>query len=281
MTHIQQRRDTLAAWTLANPVLMDGEVGHEKDTGRWKLGDGVTPYVDLPYKSGVDSVAGYTGVVQLSASDIEDAAPLVSPTFTGTPKAPTPAGSDDSTRLATTEWVRDRIDPLAPIDSPAFTGNPIAPTPATADDTTSLATTQWVRRVLAENTWKPYNPILGGGWSVGDGTTVGRYLLRPDKSVEFRILSTLGNGFAAPAAGMVFNIPLPCATLGGRHQGVVTALLTDVGSNNYQAAAAFGSNSAFVYMLGTYGSYTVPSAVAPFTWAVGDFIEVAGSYQTT
>ena len=61
MTHIQQRRDTFAAWTLANPVLMDGEAGHEKDTGRWKLGDGVTAYIDLPYKTGVQSVAGRTG----------------------------------------------------------------------------------------------------------------------------------------------------------------------------------------------------------------------------
>ena len=33
-------------------------------------------------------------------------APLLSPNFTGTPTAPTPVGTDDSTKIATTEWVR-------------------------------------------------------------------------------------------------------------------------------------------------------------------------------
>lgn len=38
------------------------------------------------------------------------AAPLDSPVFTGTPEAPTPASSsDDSTKIATTEWVNDAI----------------------------------------------------------------------------------------------------------------------------------------------------------------------------
>ena len=32
-------------------------------------------------------------------------APLASPTFTGTPRAPTPAPEDDSTKIATTEFV--------------------------------------------------------------------------------------------------------------------------------------------------------------------------------
>ena len=32
-----------------NPLLMDGEVVYEKDTGRSKIGDGVTCWNDLPY----------------------------------------------------------------------------------------------------------------------------------------------------------------------------------------------------------------------------------------
>lgn len=37
-------------------------------------------------------------------------APLASPAFTGTPTAPTPLQSDDSTRIATTEFVNDKIE---------------------------------------------------------------------------------------------------------------------------------------------------------------------------
>lgn len=37
-------------------------------------------------------------------------APLASPVLTGTPTAPTPAVSDRSTKIATTDYVRDRIE---------------------------------------------------------------------------------------------------------------------------------------------------------------------------
>lgn len=72
-------------------------------------------------------------------------APLASPTFTGTPAAPTPITSDNSTKLATTQYVQANTGLLAPLVSPAFTGTPVAPTPATADSSTKLATTAYVQ----------------------------------------------------------------------------------------------------------------------------------------
>lgn len=148
MTHIQQRRGPALEWAAQNPVLFDGEAGHEDDTGKWKLGDGATAWNALPYKAGVDSVAGKTGIVALGVGDVSGAAPLVDPAFTGSPTAPTPAPGSDSTRVATTEWVRDFAAPAAtsaPIQSPAFTGNPTAPTPTTEDNDTSVATTGFVK----------------------------------------------------------------------------------------------------------------------------------------
>lgn len=47
----QMRRGTAAQWTSANPTLADGEPGFERDTGRIKVGDGVTQWVGLPYAS--------------------------------------------------------------------------------------------------------------------------------------------------------------------------------------------------------------------------------------
>jgi len=45
----QQRRDTAANWTTANPTLLNGELGYETDTGKWKIGDGSTAWTALGY----------------------------------------------------------------------------------------------------------------------------------------------------------------------------------------------------------------------------------------
>jgi len=65
----------------------------------------------------VTSVFGRNGVVAAASGDysvaqISGAAPLASPTFTGTPAAPTPAASDNSTKLATTAYVQSQTCPI-------------------------------------------------------------------------------------------------------------------------------------------------------------------------
>jgi peptidoglycan/xylan/chitin deacetylase (PgdA/CDA1 family) len=47
---IQLRRGTAAQWTSANPILASGEPAVETDTGKRKMGDGVTAWGDLPYE---------------------------------------------------------------------------------------------------------------------------------------------------------------------------------------------------------------------------------------
>jgi hypothetical protein len=54
-SRIQLRRGTGAQWTSSNPVLSLGEPGAETDTGRLKIGDGVTAWVNLPY-AGITAV---------------------------------------------------------------------------------------------------------------------------------------------------------------------------------------------------------------------------------
>ena len=46
-TKIQLRRDTAANWETTNPVLSQGEMAYVLDTGRVKIGDGVTAWKDL------------------------------------------------------------------------------------------------------------------------------------------------------------------------------------------------------------------------------------------
>ena len=92
---IQLRQDTAANWTSKNPVLKSIEPGVETDTGKSKIGDGLTAWADLSYwnPSGEDgavaSVFGRSGVViaetgDYSVAQITGAAPVASPAFTGT-----------------------------------------------------------------------------------------------------------------------------------------------------------------------------------------------------
>jgi hypothetical protein len=48
----KQRRDTAAGWTSVNPTLLEGELGLETDTGKWKVGDGATAWNSLAYIPG-------------------------------------------------------------------------------------------------------------------------------------------------------------------------------------------------------------------------------------
>lgn len=63
---IQLRRGLAAVWTDAAPVLADGEIGFEHDTGKLKIGDGLTPWGALAYFTG-----GYNpGAVAISGGTI-------------------------------------------------------------------------------------------------------------------------------------------------------------------------------------------------------------------
>ena len=46
---IQLRNDTASAWTAANPILAEGEIGIENDTKFIKVGDGTTAWNNLEY----------------------------------------------------------------------------------------------------------------------------------------------------------------------------------------------------------------------------------------
>jgi len=56
------RRDLSQNWNYNDPVLMSGEPGYEMDTRKFKMGDGQTPWSQLPYYSGVTGPAGISDV---------------------------------------------------------------------------------------------------------------------------------------------------------------------------------------------------------------------------
>jgi hypothetical protein len=97
---------------------------------------------------GTGTLAAWT--VALSApSGAGSFATLASPTFTGTPAAPTAAALTNTTQLATTAFVTTAGNLKADLTTPTFTGTPAAPTAAAATNTTQIATTA---HVFAERT---------------------------------------------------------------------------------------------------------------------------------
>ena len=63
---MQQRRDTAANWTAAGPTLLAGEIGYETDTGKIKIGDGVTAWASLAYLPIPDSTGLLDGDLTIS-----------------------------------------------------------------------------------------------------------------------------------------------------------------------------------------------------------------------
>jgi hypothetical protein len=57
------RRDSLGNWQSNNPVLLSGEPGYETNTGKLKVGDGITPWNQLSYYYGATGGTGATGPI--------------------------------------------------------------------------------------------------------------------------------------------------------------------------------------------------------------------------
>ncbi len=131
------------------------------------------------------------------AADLANKANIASPTFTGVPTAPTPASSDNSTKLATTAFVQAAtagialqaaVDAKANINSPTFTGTPTAPTPSQGDNSTKLATTAYVDAQVAvgaadaTTTSKGIVKLTGDLGGTATSPTVPGLLLKEDLS---------------------------------------------------------------------------------------------------
>ena len=59
---IRFKRGTEARWAELNPILENGEPGYVYDKHKFKIGDGVTPWNDLPYMDGKTEVMNFTTV---------------------------------------------------------------------------------------------------------------------------------------------------------------------------------------------------------------------------
>ena len=65
---IQHTRKLAADWVTSNPVLSDGEIGYETDTGKFKFGNGTSAWTVLAYSSAQTGSTSTAGIVQLTDS---------------------------------------------------------------------------------------------------------------------------------------------------------------------------------------------------------------------
>ncbi len=106
----------------------------------------------------------FTGVYLLGAApSITGYAPINSPTFTGVPQAPTPAGNDNSAKIATTAFVQAALGLVSFIPSSMIVAFATATLPA-----------GWLLcngAAVSRTTYAALFGIIGTTYGVGDGST--------------------------------------------------------------------------------------------------------------
>ena len=70
-----------------------------------------------------------------------------------------------------TNWLKREVELRAPLDSPALTGSPTAPTPATSENSTKLATTEFVKNLFPTLDNSTDSFTLPNGLTLKWGTT--------------------------------------------------------------------------------------------------------------
>ena len=95
---IQLRRGGAQEWANSNPTLAQGELGIELDTGRFKIGDGVTAWNSLRYERPVESTSNTANTLVQRDADGNFAAGTITSTLIG--------NASTATRLASTRQIQ-------------------------------------------------------------------------------------------------------------------------------------------------------------------------------
>lgn len=176
-------------------------------------------------------------------------ATLASPALTGTPTAPTVAGTTDSTtKIATTGFVQAVAALLAPLLSPVFTGTPSGPTASALTNTVQFATTAfvnlWAQSSLGYTRKGWFTATLAGG--------------------VFTTISSNGMSLAYVSAG-VYTL--------------TTAGLTSYGTGALKISVSNGTNTTPLEGFGPRvtgaGTFTIRTFTLATTAQDGDFIDIS------
>ena len=116
----------------------------------------------------INTASNTITIVEADVSDLQAYSLIASPTFTGTPAAPTATAGTNTTQIATTAFSTGALatvsgalatsisnlgtvtaNTYAPINNPTLTGTPASPTANAGTNTTQIATTAFVSAAVA------------------------------------------------------------------------------------------------------------------------------------
>ena len=146
--------------------------------------------------------------VEVAISSIAGKADTASPTFTGTPAAPTAATGTNTTQIATTAFVSAANQAKADLVSPQFSGTPQAPNAAVGTNSTQIATTAFVTAAIDPDTAKTDVAQTYTAGQRGEVTTL------TSSSGSVAIDFSLSNNFKLTLSEAVTAITVSNATAG-------------------------------------------------------------------
>lgn len=128
-------------------------------------------------------------------------------------------------------------------------------------------------------TWTSWTPTLGGGFSNGNATTVGKYL-KLGKSIFYWGAITFGT---TTGKGSVMTVTLPVAAT----SAIAGAALTSIYGNPAGSQVIFTPLEATTTTVeavtmtasGTYVGAAQTTATQPATWATGNIVRYGGMYE--
>lgn len=169
LIRISQIHKTTAEWTECQEILKVGEIGYDSDVKKFKFGDGVNVFDDLPWAAMTPDeinllVTTHTNNFsnphkvnkeQVGLGKVENksvAEILTDAALTGTPTAPTAAPGTNTTQIATTQFVTNAISSgIAAADAMIFKGT--LGTDGTVEELPTTYKTGWTYRVIEAGTY--------------------------------------------------------------------------------------------------------------------------------
>ena len=198
------------------------------------------------------------------ATAVATKADLLSPTFTGTPEAPTASAGDNSTQIATTAYadaaiVAERTATATltnkSLTSPTLTGTPVAPTAAVNTNDTQVATTAYVVAQIADDAPTKTGTGASGNWGInvtGNSATVTNGVYTTNFTGSNQSLGT--NGYQKLPGGLIMQWGVAASMAGGENRTITYPIAFPNGVFNIQTTINSNYDTteiAYVYNINT------------------------------
>lgn len=178
---------------------------------------------------------------------------LASPTFTGTPAAPTASAGTSTTQIATTAFVTTGLNLKANLASPTFTGVPLAPTAASGTNTTQIATTAFVQDAVSGGVGG-YAPLASPAFT---GTPTAPTAAAATNTTQLATTAFVGTAITNYGSTVTSSLALKANLASPTFTGTPAAPTATAGTNTTQLAT-----TAFV-ATGLAGLYTEQGTFSP------------------